>query len=205
MSAVQSATLAVFCLLAAAGCTVHHHYSATPQRASVETEDQGSECAPLLPAPEAFQDAEALHGHPHEAAPTESVPSGTSVQEAHVIPHAQLPKFENQGTVLVGLATKSLGAQHFEVWRSSIPPGGSTPLHVHDTEETFILLQGKGKLLFGDSVVEFEAPATVIAPAHVPHQLVNTGEVATDQIVVVGLGSEIKSDQGKVMELPWRR
>jgi hypothetical protein len=45
----------------------------------------------------------------------------------------------------------------------------------------------------------------VIAPAFVPHQLVNTGDIPTDQIVVVALGSEIKNEAGKVLDLPWRK
>jgi quercetin dioxygenase-like cupin family protein len=226
MSAVHSATLPLLALFTLSGCTVHHHYpSAPPSEAREVEEDQTAECAPLLPAPEALKNTE---GPPNAAPPSHAAPpphahshshshfhaqkdafaheaASAKAAEAHIIPHAELTKFENQGTILVGLATQSLGAQNFEIWRSSIPPGGKTPLHVHDTEETFILLRGKGKLLVGDTAVEFEAPATVIAPAHVPHQLVNTGDVATDQIVVVGLGSEIKNDEGKVMDLPWRK
>ena len=57
----------------------------------------------------------------------------------------------------------------------------------------------------GDTVIQFEAPATVIAPAGIPHQLRNTGDVPTDQIVVVGVGSKIYGPDGKLMQLPWRK
>lgn len=220
MSAVPTATVPLVVLFALSGCTVHYHYPPATPKEAVDVEDQAAECAPLLPAPEALKNADASstrskdpphghsHSHSHAHAPTEMPAEGpghSKVAGAHVIAHTELEKFENQGTVLVGLATPSLGAQDFEIWRSSVPPGGKTPLHVHDTEETFILLRGKGKLLVGDSTIEFEAPVTVIAPAHVPHQLVNTGDVPTDQIVVVGVGSEITNAEGAVMDLPWRK
>lgn len=189
-------------------CTVHHHYPAVPPLTPVAVEEDVSECAPLLPAPEAFaggrREQSRRHFHPQSEAFNESGLAERVIGEPRVISHAELTKFENEGTVLVGLATAGLGARNFEIWRSSVPPGGATPVHVHDTEEIFLVLRGKGKLLVGDQALEFEAPATVIAPAAVPHQIINTGDVPTDQIVVVGVGSEIKNDQGTVMSLPWR-
>src|SRR5690606_14079711 len=108
-----------------------------------------------------------------------SPPSEQETAHGVVIPHEGLPSFGNNGNELIGLATRSQGARSFEVWRSVVAPGGSTPRHVHDTEEVFVLLRGKGEMTVGDQVIKFEAPATVIAPAHVPHQLRNTGDVPT--------------------------
>lgn len=208
MRVAQSAKVSLLSVSALMGCTVHHHYPAAPVPSVAADEDSASECAPLLPAPDALAGHEVeVHGHSHAHRESEvrTPTSGARSADARVISHAELENFENDGALLVGLATAGLGAQNFEIWRSSVPKGGSTPVHVHDTEEIFVLLRGKGKLLVGDREIAFEAPATVIAPAHVPHQLVNTGEIATDQIVVVGIGSEIKNEHGKVMELPWRK
>ncbi len=192
-----------------AGCTVHHHYPPPAAPPSDATEDGVSECAPLLPAPDSISghdaSSESAHPHPHDHPRPASESHPVAEGEARVISHADLQKFENDGTVLVGLATAGLGASSFEVWRSSVPPGGATPLHVHETEEVFVVLRGKGVLIVGDESMDFEAPATVIAPARVPHQLRNTGTEPTDQIVIVGVGSEIKNDAGKVMQLPWRK
>ncbi len=192
----------------ALGCTVHHHYPATTEPPEPDSSDEVSECAPLLPAPDALSDEvtslQVEHGHQH---PHPDV-SSEAIDEPHaprIVPHAQLKSFENAGTVLVGLATASLGATDFEVWRSNVPPGGETPLHVHETEEVFIILEGRGTLYVGDEAFEFEAPATVIAPAGLPHRLKNTGQVPTDQIVIVGVGSVIKTAAGEEMALPWRK
>jgi len=83
--------------------------------------------------------------------------------------------------------------------------GSRTPLHTHDSEEIFIVLSGRGVVHVGDQALAFEAPATVIAPAGVPHWVENTGTVPTDQLVVVPTDSTIKSADGRVMDLPWRR
>jgi len=51
----------------------------------------------------------------------------------------------------------------------------------------------------------FKAPCTVICPANVPHQFFNTGNEDSEQIVVLGIDSEIKTMTGNLMNLPWRR
>jgi mannose-6-phosphate isomerase-like protein (cupin superfamily) len=122
-----------------------------------------------------------------------------------VVDHGTLRHFANNGNDLVGVATPSLGSREHEVWRSSIAVGSHTPLHRHESEEIFVFLRGKGRAEIGGHAVEFSAPATVIAPAGVPHQFFNTGSEPTDAIVVVRLGSTIEDAQGTPMQLPWRR
>ena len=149
------------------------------------------------------------HSHDDDAAThdhgTPSAKSAGTAARPAVIPHAGLAAFTNNGNTLTGLATRSHGAQTFEVWRSSVLPGGATPLHTHETEEVFVVLSGKGEVQVGDEIIPFAAPATVIAPAGVPHQLRNTGTEPTEQIVVVGIGSIIFDHEGEPMNLPWRK
>ena len=123
---------------------------------------------------------------------------------ATVISHESLPSFGKAGAILTGLATSSLGAKQYEVWRSTIAPGGCTPKHTHETEEIFIFLTGKGKVIIDEIETEFEAPCTVICPANIQHQFFNIGDVPSDQIVVLGLKSTIIDQDQMVMHLPWR-
>lgn len=149
----------------------------------------------------------AAHHH-HEASSSRDAPAPSTPQPEKrtiVIPHSQLKSFENNGNSLMGVATKGLGSERFEVWRSKVLPGSQTPPHVHETEEIFIFLEGKGRATIGHQSFEFEAPATVIAPARVQHQFFNTGSVPTDAIVIVGIGSAIHDTSGKRMDLPWRK
>jgi len=130
------------------------------------------------------------HGGPHQAT---------------VIDHEAVRSFENNGNRLRGIATLGTGAKEFEVWRSNVAVGSATPRHRHDSEEVFVFLKGKGRAVIGDEVIEFEAPCTLVAPADVPHQYWNTGEVETDAIVIIGIGSKIWNEAGELMELPWRQ
>lgn len=129
----------------------------------------------------------------------------TPQSEPQVIPFAKVQQHKLGNSTLQGLATRSLGARQHEVWRSVIEPGGKTPFHTHDSEETFVFLSGEGVIKYGDKTVSFKAPCTVIAPGGIPHQVINTGKVATEQIVIVSVGSKIKSVKtGKELKLPWR-
>lgn len=153
-------------------------------------------------------DSTPAHAHaerkPIESAPPEKPPEAVS-SEAQVIRHDDLKAFGNNGNKLTGIATKAHGAASYEVWRTSVAVGSQTPPHSHESEEVFIFLKGKGKAVIGDKEFTFEAPATVIAPAGVPHQFFNTGEVPTDAIVVVGIDSAIYDKEGNAMQLPWRK
>jgi len=38
-----------------------------------------------------------------------------------------------------------------------------------------------------------------------PHPYWNTGDVETDAIVIIGIGSKIWNQDGELMDLPWRQ
>jgi len=124
---------------------------------------------------------------------------------ANVISHEDLPSFEKAGATLTGLATSSMGAKQYEVWRSSLAPGGCTPLHTHASEEICIYLSGKGRAVIGGEETVFEAPCTIICPANVEHQFFNIGEEPSDHILILGIDSTIVDADKEVMNLPWRR
>lgn len=124
--------------------------------------------------------------------------------EGKVVDHADLRTYVFNGNALQGIATAPMGAREFEVWRSHLAVGGCTPKHTHATEEIFIVLKGNGRAVIGEQEFFFEAPCTVICPAHVPHQLFNLGDEPTDSILVLGLDSKIVDGNGQEMQLPWR-
>jgi quercetin dioxygenase-like cupin family protein len=136
---------------------------------------------------------------------TLSLASYLQAADSPVTSHDQIQQFSMHGNFQKGLATKALGAKEFEVWRSSIAIGSKTPLHVHETEEVFIILKGEILATIGGEEYRCKAPATLICPANVPHQLINIGTEPTDQILVLGIDSKISDvASGKEMVLPWR-
>ncbi len=59
----------------------------------------------------------------------------------------------------------------------TIPPGESGEPHQHGIEqETWFILSGKGQLKIGVQVIELEPEMVVVAPASVPHQIINDGD-----------------------------
>jgi mannose-6-phosphate isomerase-like protein (cupin superfamily) len=117
-----------------------------------------------------------------------------SAPRAIVIPHEKVQEFALGGITIRALAAKSTGAKQFEIWT-----------HLHNSEEIFIFLKGKGKFIVGGEETEFSAPCTVIAPANVPHAYVNTGEEPTDAIVIIEIDSKIYDADNNVMDFPWRK
>ncbi len=118
--------------------------------------------------------------------------------------HDELKEFSMYGNVYKALSTKAMGAKEFEIWKSSLAVGSKTPRHVHETEEVFILLKGQIKAIIGEREVHCVAPATLICPAHVPHQLINVGDESTEQLAVLGIDSKICDADEKELKLPWR-
>lgn len=126
-------------------------------------------------------------------------------EKAIVIPHADLPEYSLYGNTQQGLATPQLGSQNYEVWKTKWGVGASTPRHKHETDEIFIFLKGKGKVIIDDNETHFTAPCTIICPANAYHQFFNTGEEKTESIVVLGSKSTILDENETTMNLPWRR
>jgi len=54
-------------------------------------------------------------------------------------------------------------------------PGGGPGLHVHDTEEAHILLEGTAQYRIGDRTFTVNAPYIAKVPAGVPHTFINVG------------------------------
>lgn len=58
---------------------------------------------------------------------------------------------------------------------SETHPGGGPGLHVHDTEEAHVLLQGSAQYQIGDKTFIVKAPYVAKVPAGVPHTFINVG------------------------------
>lgn len=125
--------------------------------------------------------------------------------EANVSSHEDLKLYSMYGNTYRGLATKETGAKEFEVWRASLAVGGKSPRHIHETEEVFIVLKGHILAIIGEEEHHCIAPCTLICPANVPHQLINVGDEPSDQILVLGVDSQIADLEGNALQLPWRK
>jgi len=59
----------------------------------------------------------------------------------------------------------------------TIPPGGSGNKHAHlDTQETWFIISGFGKLMVGEEETHLEPEMVVVAPKGITHQIINNSE-----------------------------
>jgi mannose-6-phosphate isomerase-like protein (cupin superfamily) len=63
-------------------------------------------------------------------------------------------------------------------------PGGGPGLHVHDTEEAHVLLEGTAQYQVGDKTFIVHAPYVAKVPAGVPHTFINAGSKTFNLIAV---------------------
>jgi mannose-6-phosphate isomerase-like protein (cupin superfamily) len=63
-------------------------------------------------------------------------------------------------------------------------PGGGPGLHVHDTEEAHVLLEGSAQYRIGDKTFTVQAPYVAKVPAGVPHTFINVGTKPFNLIAV---------------------
>ena len=76
--------------------------------------------------------------------------------------------------VLIGPGSKE--AKNFVIGYVVIYPGGRVPLHSHEKEEVYTILQGTGIMEVGEEAKEITAVSSVYVPCSVPHSLTNKGE-----------------------------
>jgi mannose-6-phosphate isomerase-like protein (cupin superfamily) len=63
-------------------------------------------------------------------------------------------------------------------------PGGGPGLHVHDTEEAHVLLEGTAEYRIGDKTFTVQAPYVARVPAGVQHTFINAGTKPFNLIAV---------------------
>jgi quercetin dioxygenase-like cupin family protein len=123
----------------------------------------------------------------------------------HVISNQQPLPSAIPGIAHVTLAGHQEGLSKLSVWQQSVAPGCATPPHRHDCEEVVICSGGTGELRSGEKVQQFACDMTVVIPANVEHQIINTGRDPL-QIVAVFSMSPVRAcfSDGTEIELPWR-
>lgn len=113
---------------------------------------------------------------------------------------ARLPGIEH-----LTLACADQGLARLSLWRQSMAPGSATPPHQHDCEEVVLVLEGSGELHMDGKVVPFGPDSTLVLPPNVPHQILNTGNVALKTVAAFSatpVGTFLPG--GEPLELPWK-
>ena len=121
-----------------------------------------------------------------------------------IIDNAALERATLPGLEHVTLAGSGAGLSHLSVWRQRLEPGAATPPHRHDCEEVVLIQSGRGTLHIADGIREFGPDSTLVLPADMTHQIVNSGTEPMDLIGILAMAPvEVRTPNGELIELPW--
>ena len=71
---------------------------------------------------------------------------------------------------------KGLPAQRFALGYVDVLPGGSVPLHHHEQEEIYFLLEGEGEIDIDGKKFHMDPLSAVYIPSNKPHGFRNVGD-----------------------------
>jgi mannose-6-phosphate isomerase-like protein (cupin superfamily) len=119
-----------------------------------------------------------------------------------VITDSAAPRFDVEGTHVVGLASPSRGAAETSVWRLRLDAGHASPPHTLDREEIFVALAGAAEARFGDATECVEAGGALVVPAGREFVIANAGTAAFEAVVVLPAGGGAVVDGVRFVP-PW--
>jgi mannose-6-phosphate isomerase-like protein (cupin superfamily) len=103
------------------------------------------------------------------------------------------------------LAGPEHGMSSLEVWSQTIEAGAATPVHRHACEEAIVILEGHGRLTIEGVNTDFGPNSTLIIPADVIHQIVNTGDAPMKLIAALSAAPvSVRHADNRAMPLPWQ-
>lgn len=112
-------------------------------------------------------------GERDERAPQDDLKRVLAVRDVETLPHLGLV-----GDTYTILLRGEDTAGRYCLIDMHVPPGGGPPLHRHDFEESFTVLEGEVEMTFRGDKTMARAGETVHIPANAPHQFHNVSEKA---------------------------
>lgn len=122
----------------------------------------------------------------------------------YVIDNASIAPAGLPGIVHRTLASRADGLRSLSVWSQTIEPGAATPPHRHDCDEVVVVTAGRGELLIDGGAQPFGPESTIVMPANVEHQIINSG---TEPLRILAALSatpvQVHLPDGSPLPLPW--
>jgi quercetin dioxygenase-like cupin family protein len=78
--------------------------------------------------------------------------------------------------VMIG-ATSPITADNFVMGYVEIEPNGSVPMHSHEQEEVYFIVQGEGTIQINNETETIQEGSAVYIPSFTKHELINTSNV----------------------------
>src|SRR3954453_6189807 len=112
------------------------------------------------------------------------------------------PRFDADGTHVIGLAAPSRGSAETSVWRLTLDPGSSSPEHTLDREEVFVALAGTARAVLAGCATDVGPGDALIVPPAVPFTISNAGADAFEAVACLPVGGSA-TVAGESMTPPW--
>jgi quercetin dioxygenase-like cupin family protein len=106
------------------------------------------------------------------------------VTQAVITPAQERESYWIQTELMELLVTPAQSGGAYDLVRTTVPPGGGPPPHLHRNEdELFYVVSGEFEFLLGNEVIHGGAGTALFLPRNVIHSFLNVGE-ETGQVIV---------------------
>lgn len=118
------------------------------------------------------------------------------------IAHSDTRHTETPNASMTTLASPTQGGTGtLSVWRATMRPGQSGPLHTFDVEQVWHVLEGAATIVVDTESIDLSVGDTLVLPAGTPRQAHTDSGVC---FVVSGLASgKATPDRGEAVSPPW--
>lgn len=122
----------------------------------------------------------------------------------YVIDNAKIAPTGLPGIVHRTLASRADGLSSLSVWTQTMEPGAATPPHHHDCDEVVVVLAGRGEVRIAGEAHPIGPDQTLVLPAEVDHQIVNTGDEPLRTLAALAATPvRVTLPDGSSFALPW--
>ncbi|MHC4798108.1 MAG: cupin domain-containing protein [Planctomycetota bacterium] len=106
-----------------------------------------------------------------------------------VVRKENAPRYQRDGiTSYLLIAESTTYAKNATVTLVEMKAGGKQHIHAHETEQCYLIFQGRGQMTVGDETVEVSAGDNIFIPSNSPHGLQNSDN---DVLKYISAGSPV--------------
>ncbi len=80
------------------------------------------------------------------------------------------------------ISPQNSSTRNLSIQISTIPQGSEQPIHAHDPEQCYYIIQGTGLLIIEDDVREVTAGDAIYIPSNKKHGIKNIGDAALEYL-----------------------
>jgi mannose-6-phosphate isomerase-like protein (cupin superfamily) len=120
-----------------------------------------------------------------------------------IIRSQDAPRFGQDGVEVTGLASPSRGCETVSAWRVVLQPGAGSPEHALTSDEAFVALSGRARVVLDGEAQELAAgDCLVVAPAR-RFSIHNDGTEPFEAVACMAAGGEAILDDEQRLVPPW--